>query len=319
MSHPRDAFLSSLDIRGLKVDPLEGLIFLCGGLTEKDSLPPISGRDCFLRYLKKELPEVSKNTHQAEDLTRGFREGLYPNLILLEKQIARLASVVVIVLEGPGAIAELGAFSQIPEIAEKLLVFVRQFYFERESFIRDGPIAHLEEEFPESIQVYHWQLQEGLAGDVPEISSIEAVLPDMVSELLRVLEKRPQSEKFDEKNEGHLMLLVADLLEYMHALNVTEIIESLSSLGISISQTQIKQYLYLLSKLGIVEPLPYGNSRYYASAAGQRFIHYSFKEGADNKNRERIQTDIIAFYEQNDDRRFRALKHRPRPPSSASH
>lgn len=67
----------------------------------------------------------------------------YSDLLLFEADLAYLTSAIIVFLESPGAIAELGAFSQISSLSEKLLVVVSEQYHPRKSFISLGPIRSL--------------------------------------------------------------------------------------------------------------------------------------------------------------------------------
>ena len=68
----------------------------------------------------------------------------YSDLLLFEKDLGYLTSAVLVFLEAPGAIAELGAFSQIKSLSERLVVVVKDTHHPINSFISLGPIRSIE-------------------------------------------------------------------------------------------------------------------------------------------------------------------------------
>ncbi|MEK9138031.1 MAG: retron St85 family effector protein [Bacteroidota bacterium] len=71
----------------------------------------------------------------------GKKPGL--DLLSLENTLATHANATIILLEGPGSIAELGAFTNNPELRRKLVVVVDKRYRRDRSFIMLGPVALL--------------------------------------------------------------------------------------------------------------------------------------------------------------------------------
>lgn len=64
----------------------------------------------------------------------------------MEEQLARLADMIIIVVESPGTFAELGAFASNSELRKKLLPIVDRRYEQEESFINTGPVRWTDEE-----------------------------------------------------------------------------------------------------------------------------------------------------------------------------
>lgn len=75
------------------------------------------------------------------------------DLLSLENLLAKSVHAIVIILESPGAIAELGAFTNHPELKDKLIVIVDKKYSKAKSFISLGPIRYLKN--TKSIVLYH--------------------------------------------------------------------------------------------------------------------------------------------------------------------
>jgi hypothetical protein len=65
------------------------------------------------------------------------------DLLSLENLLASSVDAVVMFIESPGSIAELGAFSNHTELNNKLIVYVNKIYQNEDSFINLGPIKYL--------------------------------------------------------------------------------------------------------------------------------------------------------------------------------
>jgi hypothetical protein len=76
-----------------------------------------------------------------EELLQGG--GKSGDLLELENLLAQSVHAVVIVLESPGAIAELGAFANHPLLRDRLVVVVNEKHRHEASFIMRGPVNHL--------------------------------------------------------------------------------------------------------------------------------------------------------------------------------
>ncbi|MHB8565222.1 MAG: retron St85 family effector protein, partial [Acidiferrobacteraceae bacterium] len=100
--------------------PYEGFIFLCGGPANVREPRPVSVRDAIYRELAKS-DDIGRRIRVAEHYKDWAHDSIYRDLVSFEKHLAELSSVIVLVLESPGALAELGLFSAIDEFREKLL------------------------------------------------------------------------------------------------------------------------------------------------------------------------------------------------------
>lgn len=76
------------------------------------------------------------------------------DLLELENMLASSVHAVVILLESPGAVAELGAFANHGELQNKLVVVVDKRYRRKKSFIMMGPVAHLHAKTKSEV-IYH--------------------------------------------------------------------------------------------------------------------------------------------------------------------
>ena len=147
MSDPREDFLNNIRFNDLNIREYPKIAFLCGGnpsvLTIKDSphqhFPSI--RSFISHLLNISYPDI--HCQNAEDVKDWNSYSKYEDLIEFEKDITHLCKAIVLFVESAGSIAELGSFSVIPEISEKLIIFVQSMYSDSTSFIALGPLKHI--------------------------------------------------------------------------------------------------------------------------------------------------------------------------------
>lgn len=108
-------------------------VFLCGGSIDNMSNGRSKMARIFKEYSKYELlyPEDI-----FDDLLAGAGQH---SLLHLENILADCVDVIVLFPESPGSFAEIGAFSNNPKLASKLIVVSDKNYKKNKSFINYGP------------------------------------------------------------------------------------------------------------------------------------------------------------------------------------
>jgi hypothetical protein len=118
----------------------------------------------------------------------------------MEAELAKLADIVIIVVESPGTFAELGAFSLSNELRLKLLPIVDSRYKGEESFVVTGPLR--------------WIDQDSLFRP-PVYVKLDTIL-DCVAEVEERLSRipRPKSAKIQNLADSrkHLLFFLCDLV-----------------------------------------------------------------------------------------------------------
>ena len=129
-------------------------IFLCGGSSPTDE------------KFRRELGTTISTTKSKYRYSVFFLEDMFVELILghqgvdlltLENLLAESVSAVTILVQSPGTIAELGAFSNHPRLKNKLVVVMDPRYQKSQSFINTGCVRHLQKET--SSRVIHQRIQ----------------------------------------------------------------------------------------------------------------------------------------------------------------
>lgn len=106
-----------------------------------------------------------------------IRSRAHFDLLSLENLLAKNVHAVVIILESPGAIAELGSFANHKKLRDRLIVVIDKKYRKANSFIILGPVRYLKKN-TKSIVIFHnlrkpqiVELGEQIRGAVRKISA----------------------------------------------------------------------------------------------------------------------------------------------------
>ena len=219
--------ISSIDLTGTRVVRFPSLILLCGGPVSQETSVFKSCRDIFYQHVKhSETCLFRDNVILAENIFCYFEHSSYNDLISFEKDLAELSSLTVIFSESPGSIAELGSFSVLPKVQDRLLVVLHEDDAFKESFIWRGPALYLKNNAKENgkldpISIYNWQKLKKDDGIVEQsdFSDAEALSESIV----KILTEFPKTAAFKKDQVGHVMLLVLDLLNIIHLATIEEI------------------------------------------------------------------------------------------------
>ena len=224
---------------------LPNMAFLCGA-NKKDSM-----RYKFLNYVQLNQKHIfvsgkattnifsDKRIIIAEQVEKLWDTCLredntgYDNLLEFEIDIAELASVIPIFLEGPGAMVETGAFFSKPSLKKKLLIILDKDYFNRDSFIQRAIVKDASFSNSEKIIYYDSQNETHNQKIFEKIFSfrdnygqqIDTQNNNLIAlyfflvrilcgwktkeQIIKELEKDDNLKKYKEKLDNHLKILVA--------------------------------------------------------------------------------------------------------------
>ncbi|RPF12749.1 retron St85 family effector protein [Vibrio crassostreae] len=247
----------TLKVDNFKVNYPDHRIFICGGEIDVEKPVPLSFRQRLIEKLASDHPHIESEVVLAETFKDYFKEHAYNDLLIFEDDIAKLASVVVIFLESPGSLVELGMFCTKPNFYKRLLIVAPREQTESEdSFIYLGPINHIRRKEPSSVAIYPWPSKELKA--YPDIH-----LQDLCDTLLEKRNDLPKAPSFVRENSGHVALLIQEIVRLSYPILLTEIELALTSLGLDVMQSQVTRSLYLLSKLNYLSTYEYSGYKYY--------------------------------------------------------
>lgn len=190
------------------------IVFLFGA---KSNTQRTTARDSFYDYTKKHLQDYLFLL--AEDFYRSFGDSPV-DLLTLEDELASYTDCVLIILESPGAIAELGAFSLKSELVKKILAINERAFMNEDSFINKGPLAKIQKESKFS-PVIHAKFESILAS----IGEIEKSLSKNLQRKRSVKVEFDTYDKFNGANfKKFRLMLVRDLVTLFSPVKFEEIL-----------------------------------------------------------------------------------------------
>lgn len=134
-------------------------IFLCG--------PGLDSTNLNVREKTKEhltsTPNVSVTYGEHIEEIPGYKN-LGTDLQTLEYEFAYSTDFTVLILDSPGAIAELGAFSVTPNVSSRMIVLVPSRFLNSSSYINRGPLSLLARNDLNSV-IYYDPADFGLIGN----------------------------------------------------------------------------------------------------------------------------------------------------------
>jgi hypothetical protein len=279
------------------------IVFLCGGAIDLSVSPPKMLRDAFYRITQAAPPNYK--VILAEDAHPLTTEAGYKDLFSFESDIAQLVGLIVLFAESAGSLAELGAFSALETVAPSLLAVLDDFYYNQISFIRNGPVRFLENEYGDD-----WILvldREELQIDGGDISKL--AIPKFSNSILPVIDSRlsakPKWSKYNPGNSGHSILIMVGLCQEYGALTGKEIKRFFDLL--EIDHTRINNYLYCAELLGWIKKVRKGHHIFYVATRGDSALDYQVIDASPFGDKVRWRSTIRAFWQKKEPSRLRAI------------
>ncbi|MCG9716935.1 retron St85 family effector protein, partial [Vibrio alginolyticus] len=310
------AFLTNVEVEKISLKNLPNYVFFCGGGLNGDDLSNIgkeqedqvkSLRSAVLHYLSSREKELYQNVILAEEFHDWLEDANINNLIDFEVLLAGLAAAVVLIVEGPGAHAELGAFSVMPEISSKLITIynTNDVSDGQRTFIEWGPIKYLEKndktvlrhEWGVNYQVTNNTISQVIENDAGFQSLINLIGYQLAND---IQEKSKQTSSFSKENPSNMCLLVADLIYVFSALKLREIKSYINDhLKIDLEEKVLKEYLYSLKNLGLIKEKYAGAKYFLPTDKNQGFIKYQFRNTPDkelNYSVSSVKSTLLSLY-----------------------
>ena len=290
-----EVFFAKVQLENSNIQYPQDIVFLCGGAYQKHG-SFLSFRDFIHRNRENVLS--GKKVILADDAAKKFDSKIYDDLLQFEAHIASISRLVLLVSEGPGAIAELGAFSQIPEIQPKFLVYVNSEHYRENSFIKDGPIRFLERRNEESVWEFDWDVKDDNTVEFQHEPQLKSAIVESIA-LFKTYQ--PKTEKFSVKRVGHKILLIAGIVSMLRCCKLREIITALEIMNIEIREKEVKKYIFCLELFGWVRSVK-RDTRYYISTSEEVPFFFKPKGPFFLLDNIRARHDIVNGYEKGDPR-----------------
>lgn len=281
---------SEISPEDCSVEALPGLLAIFGGpvssaqdITSK--LPPKSCRDAYVQWLSARHPHVYSKVLMPESYDDWNEFNTYSDLLLFEADLGYVTSAIVIFLEAPGSIAELGAFSQIASLKDRLVIVVTDNRHPRRSFISLGPLRQLEEQDSDSVCVIPTIHGHELLNDIGVVHA--AILKKMARNRIK--------RAFSPTEQQHQFALAMELISVVEVVTFTDVKQVLAYFKVDVTESRIRQILFTLEKSNLVQTARYGGIHYYGPLLrGVRYIDFKGKSIDKKFNRVRFQSKILA-------------------------
>ena len=240
-------FCDNVDVGSVRVYPPKRYVLLCGGEISSILEPkPKSLRDAFLRGISSTALKNSY-TLQIEDILEFFdKDSPYIDLVKFESDIAQVCELVLLFAESPGSFAELGRFSVIEGIFEKLLLIVQSKYLSKSSFITNGPVASLRRTYPNSVFSFAdatTAIKNGLVSTVSEKLLANTIAPSIEMRL----KQTENHTTLDVVKFNHLCKLYVGLLREAYCLKDDELIILMHEFGSVVDRELLNRIAFCCS------------------------------------------------------------------------
>lgn len=295
----------TLELTKTKIAPPPPRIVLCGGKCSNSEGEYVSLRQRI--YHSEEIKDQKYYDHilLPENIFDYFRDSEYTDLLAFEKDLAALSALTVVIPEGPGSFAELGAFSVLEEINRKLVVIIHEDYntTDNKSSIYNGPIKHLESLNDESIVTHSWLTNsDGTIGEFDE-------LPDLLDCIGEIADRHEKEENLKLEATSHLMFIVLEILKIALLMTLKELMAFLEKIGFQVKKSELEMRLNLMILLDLVDIQQYQNRKYYIlKQTNHRYARFITKKDIETIDPVRWADKFSIFYQKHDAYRMRAYK-----------
>ena len=262
-------------------------VFLCGRVITPNT-PPRTLRD-YLYRTKHLSAYVNADIVLAETARDLYRSTKYRDLISFEEDIARIASLVIVIPESPGSLAELGAFATNEIIRQALCVIVQERFASDESFIRLGPIEHIiQTQGRDFVGVYPWRIHSSRV-----LSRSMSPHYDELVDFINVhLDRLPASTGFNRIQELQIFYIIYWVTNMLVAVSSSVLKGCVSFLLSDAQPDDISNKIYSLMIAGWLRKYSYSRKDYYYATVDADPFNYSYRAGIRERDSLRRKSDI---------------------------
>jgi hypothetical protein len=232
----REGLISHLRRTKYRFRKLDPVIFLCGAAESKS-------RDAIRAYLAKHTPDLDVFYAEkvwGEIVSLGERDALQ-----MEEDLAKLADLIIVIVESAGTLTELGAFSLSPSLRQKLLPIVDEKHQHDSSFITNGPLRWIDAE-----STFRPTIYTTLAMVLSSVDQIE-------ERIKRIPESRSIKISDLSTSPKHLLFFICDLIAVIQPASLPMINHYLAAIVPSLSSSTINvpTLIGLAVAMGLLRPV----------------------------------------------------------------
>ena len=303
---PRDFFLEGLDLSSCRVEFSEKpIVLLCGGQVRFKEHPDHDDPPILSLSHAIANATTSFEVFRPEEIDNWHSDAMFKDLVSFEKELASVCGMIVIVLESAGALVELGAFSQLPQLSDKLIAIISTNFSDDISFINLGVLRFIQKSKSASVKSYPWCL-------IDKNSITANLVDDVIADIQQELNNLPKTQIFRITEDSHIIVAICEILKIFIALKEGEIFEYLSVLKIVLDRERLRGQLFLLQKFHLVKTAKYSDATFYMrTTENYHRLRLSAKNGLPPIDAVRVTLQCREFYAKNAKQRnrLRAIEH----------
>lgn len=195
-------------------------VFLCGkGFTTQEEYKQ-SNRGIVDDFIKKLLPDthIVLSEQMWED---GFDDSI--DLLIFEEFLAEVSDAIVLFVESPGSLCELGAFAYADALfSDKLIIVMDEKHRGSKAFIASGPVLKAKED---GSKIVYAQTENGALLSSPELrTEILDMVQTLKSKRSRV-NKRVVNEDKDHVYISSFLVEILEIIRLVQPISVSDLLQ----------------------------------------------------------------------------------------------
>tara|TARA_B100000678_G_C18150193_1_gene478568 strand:+ start:12 stop:1082 length:1071 start_codon:yes stop_codon:yes gene_type:complete len=293
--------------------PRKPIVIFCGGQSaacrsikfeEVPNTPFSSIRECLKALHLQYYPNYL--FFMPEDI-KGWQNGaVFNDLLEFEMAFSHLSSVITIITETPGALAELGVFASDKLNKNKLLVISNDSFADAPSFINKGINEYVRKNNNEAVKFFNIDsFRMNVNGGTAPLTLTQQTARDIYDEVEEFIKEKvkQKSSAFSIKNKTHLFALLIDAFQIFRVISKDELFDLADYVNLHfkddvLNRSDIRQFLMLMRELEFVKFITAGSKKLFYIADMTALPKLAFiykKKKTFDRNREML--DIMKFYE----------------------
>lgn len=305
---PLDQISSLIDPGACRLVKLPDRIWVFGGAFDPKGGTSRSLRESFWKQTLSIVPSAdtawTRGLDRPENHDAWWAFSGYDDLLEFERDACNLARATILFAESPGSLVELGALAIDDHLAGRLFVIVQTSHLQEEtkrSFISLGPLKRLSP----------------LGGKCVIGTESKTILPEddfqLVLEYLSPkLRESHKTEAFHRRNPTHILLLLADLIDLLLVVKVSELTSTVKHFGVELSQEATVRLTKLLQFFTLINIEERGTEIFCVRRRDSEapWVDYTAKQvnGTERFHRTRFKVDCESWIRAHDRRKMLILE-----------
>lgn len=278
-----------LNFEKLRISRPSKFVFLCGGIIGPDGTKQANSLRDYLYRVQSFCKRLHGEVILAEKANQLYRETSYGDLISFEEDIARIAAVVFVIAESPGSLAELGAFASNEVIRRALRVIVQTDHFNKESFIRWGPIQRIKNDGVEFVGVYPWKTRR--TGHIV-LRSTALHRAEMVKFVNQHLDAIPKTEQFPRASDVSVFYLIYWVIHLSLAISRSSLYNSIRILVPAVTDIDLRNKIFCMQLAGWIAVESYSGKDYLYTCHDVDPFVYKFDDAVSERDTVRRKIEV---------------------------